>query len=145
MYILKSTFDVNPLLNCLSVYIYIYIMFMGWGSLGSIVGRSRGSCSCYSCFTCKYLECSRGLAITSSLTIPAPVVFLRVGWSITLVPPWVTTSHFLSLHSYFSLFSCLSSSPDPQDSLIIIINHVFYKSSDTQHLTLREIWPKQET
>ena len=30
------------------------------------------------------------------LTIPAPWIFLRIGWSITLVPPWVTTFRFLA-------------------------------------------------
>ena len=31
-----------------------------------------------------------------SLTILAPWVFLRNGWSISLVPPWVTGSLFLT-------------------------------------------------
>ena len=30
------------------------------------------------------------------LTIPAPWVLIRVGWSILLVPPLVTISHFLA-------------------------------------------------
>ena len=33
----------------------------GGGSVGSIVGGSGVSCSCYSCFTCMYLECPLGL------------------------------------------------------------------------------------
>ena len=59
------------------------------------------------------------------LTIPAPWLFLRIRWSIALVPPWVTASRFLAgnreaqlnpllfLHSYSSLFSYISSSLEP--------------------------------
>ena len=36
------------------------------------------------------------LLSSQPLTIPAPQVFLRVGWSILLVPPWVTASRFLA-------------------------------------------------
>ena len=45
-----------------------------------------------------YLECARGLACPSrkALTIPTPQVLLRNVWSIPLVPPWVTASHFLA-------------------------------------------------
>ena len=59
------------------------------------------------------------------LMILAPWVLLYIWWSFPLVPPWVTASHFLvwnkeaelkpslSLHFYFSMISCLSSSPHP--------------------------------
>ena len=37
----------------------------------------------------------RSYLSSQSLTIPALWVFLRVGWSISLVLPWMTASHFL--------------------------------------------------
>ena len=43
-----------------------------------------------------YLKCALSLTLTSQpLTMPAPLVFLHVRWSIPLVPPWVTAFRFL--------------------------------------------------
>ena len=70
---------------------------MGWGSLGSIVGGARGPAIVLFLFY-KNVSGIRPWSRLSSqpLTIPAPWVILHVGWTIPLVPPWVTASRFLA-------------------------------------------------
>ena len=70
---------------------------MGWGSLGSITSWVKGLTLVLFLF---YMNISR-LRPRSCLsfhrsTIPTPLVPFRVGWSIPLVPPWVTASRFLA-------------------------------------------------
>ena len=69
------------------------------------------------------------------LMIPAPWVLFHIGWSICLIPSWVTDSYFLVetkeaklkpntfSYSHFSMFSCLSSSPDTPAYLLVFLNN----------------------
>ena len=126
----------------------------GRGSLGLNVGGPGGPRSCYSCFTCTSRTWLQSRLYSQTLTIPTPSVFFRLGWSITMVPLWVTVSRFLGgewggwIKTHYFLFtptlvfSCLSSSPDPQRyssfeccllgvsliiiMIIIIIIYLFY-------------------
>ena len=53
------------------------------------------------------------------LTIPAPWVLFCDRWSITLVPPWVTASHFLAGNREAEL------KPTPFFSLLLFCFHAF--------------------
>ena len=68
-----------------------------------------------------------------SLTILAPWVPLRIWWSTSLVPPWVTATHFLAgnreaklkaiIFSSLLIFLdfTLSSFPDPRDIVLLSV------------------------
>ena len=86
-----------------SLYIY------GVGNLGSIVGGSGDPCLRYSCFMWMYLDCSYGLTCPPSLwQYLFPWLSSASGDLSSWFPPWWLPP--LSLHFYFSMFFCLSSS-----------------------------------
>ena len=88
------------------------------GSLGSIVWGVREPALVLFLF---YVNVSGMRLSYQPLKIPAPWVFLQVGWSIPLVPSWVTASYFLAgnrnvelnltTFSSFLLFRVFLSSP----------------------------------
>ena len=63
----------------------------GWDSLVSIVGGLRGPALLLLLFYVNVSGmCLWSRLLSQPLTIPASCVILRIGWSIPLVPPWVT-------------------------------------------------------
>ena len=98
-------------------------IYMGWGSLGSIAG-SYGGTTCVIPVSC---ECIWSAPMVS-LVLPAFDDTGSLGsppnqWSMPLVPPWMTVSHFFAGNRETELkptihftpnfrFSCLSSSLD---------------------------------
>ena len=93
---------------------------MGWGEPGF-----KGPALMLLLYINTYGMQPWSLFSSQTLTIPAPWVILRVIWSIPVVSTlgdWVPfleenrevkLNQPLSLHSYFSVISCLSTSPDP--------------------------------
>ena len=69
---------------------------MGWGESGFKCLRVRVSRACVILVLCECIYNEPAVSpVLPDLTIPVPWVLLRVGWSILLVPPWVTSSRFL--------------------------------------------------